>query len=268
MQRKLSKISLYILCQLMTVTCLAQNISPFQLASPIIQSEQVLFEDSTFVKIELAMEDVKIYYTLDGSDPTSDSKLYYKPILLKESTVLKAIAFHPQCYESEVSKKNFFKAQKIRLNEASLIPLPHENYPGDGVSSLTDHKKGSLDFRDGNWLGIAKEDVEVEYTFLDTIELQSVTLSTISDPNSWIFPPQGIEVWLQEVKGKWVKVGETKIDILKEMEKPNLQFHTCTFVKCKTSKLKVRIKNTKTIPEWHLRAGKGTWLFVDELIFE
>ena len=41
-----------------------------------------------------------------------------------------------------------------------------------------------------------------------------------------------------------------------------------TFEKCKTSKLKVRIKNTNTIPEWHLRAGKGTWLFVDELIFE
>lgn len=252
----------------MVFTCLAQNISPFQLANPLIQSEQVFFVDSTFVKIELAMEAVKIYYTLDGKDPDETSQLYTNPIALTESTVLKAIAFHQQCVSSDISKMQFFKAQKIRLSEASLIPMPHKNYPGDGVSSLTDHRKGSLDFRSGLWLGMAKEDVEIEYTFLDTLELSAVTLSTISDPNSWIFPPLGLEIWLTDSNDELKKVGDLNIEILKEMEKPNLQFYTCTFEKCKTSKLKILIKNTNTIPEWHLRAGKGTWLFVDELIFE
>jgi len=265
---RLSQIFLPIFCCLITFTCFAQNVSPFQLASPQIMSEDVFFVDSTFVKIELAMNGVEIYYTLDGSAPDVDAQLYTNPIVLTESAVINTIAVHQQCQPSAVATMHFFKAQKVKLSEAALIPMPNKNYPGDGVSSLTDHQKGSLDFRDGLWLGIAKENVEVEYTFIDTVELSSVTVSTISDPNSWIFPPVGMEVWTTDENGASKKVGEMQVDTLAEMEKPNLQFHTCTFEKCKTTKLKVRIKNTNTIPEWHLRAGKGTWLFVDELIFE
>jgi len=214
------------------------------------------------------MEGVQIYYTLDGSDPDERSHFFITPVLLTESTELKAIAYHDECQPSAIVKMNFFKAQKVQLKEAALVPMAHKNYPGDGVSSLTDHRKGSIDFKDGNWLGIAKEDIEIECIFLDTIELSSVTVSTISDPNSWIFPPVGLEIWATDGSDHFIKIGDLKIDVLKEMEKPNLQFYACTFVKRNTTQLKVRIKNTNTIPPWHLRAGKGTWLFVDELIFE
>ena len=48
-----------------------------------------------------------IYYTLDGSIPSSESELYTEPIEIDENTVLRAIAIAPEKNESEILEFSF-----------------------------------------------------------------------------------------------------------------------------------------------------------------
>ena len=59
--------------------------------APVISTESTTFDESITVMIT-AEEDAAIYYTTDGSDPTSSSELYNEPLTFTETTTLKVIA--------------------------------------------------------------------------------------------------------------------------------------------------------------------------------
>lgn len=59
--------------------------------APVILTESTTFDESITVTIT-AEEDAAIYYTTDGSDPTSSSELYNEPLTFTETTTLKVIA--------------------------------------------------------------------------------------------------------------------------------------------------------------------------------
>jgi uncharacterized repeat protein (TIGR03806 family) len=60
------------------------------------------------VKVSLTSEPgAKIYYTLDGTAPTTDDLLYEKPVTLTEPTIVRAMAFKPGCTKS-ITAKEFF----------------------------------------------------------------------------------------------------------------------------------------------------------------
>jgi mono/diheme cytochrome c family protein len=60
------------------------------------------------VEVSLKSEpDSKIYYTLDGTVPTTDDLLYDKPFTLAEPTIVRAKAFKPGCTKS-ITAKEFF----------------------------------------------------------------------------------------------------------------------------------------------------------------
>ena len=54
-----------------------------------------VFLDSVTVDIRKPRKDMKVYYTLDGSEPDTGSLLYTKPITVRETTTIKAKAYLP-----------------------------------------------------------------------------------------------------------------------------------------------------------------------------
>ncbi|MCA9215523.1 MAG: CotH kinase family protein [Planctomycetales bacterium] len=63
--------------------------------TPVIEAEQGVFFNSTAVTITIpnAAPTYQIRYTIDGSEPTSESLLYSRPIVLTESAMLQARTF-------------------------------------------------------------------------------------------------------------------------------------------------------------------------------
>jgi hypothetical protein len=59
---------------------------------------------SVTIKVHQAWPDAKIYYTLDGSDPTFSSTLYTGPFLLSSGAVVKARAYDATGFPSHVMK--------------------------------------------------------------------------------------------------------------------------------------------------------------------
>lgn len=74
-----------------------------QTSSPLFEPDGGIFDSNVPIKIICATDSAKIYYTLDGSEPTELSLQYTEPILLKKPMILKALAIHPEYRDSELS---------------------------------------------------------------------------------------------------------------------------------------------------------------------
>lgn len=77
------------------------------LAAPTISGE-VTFTSTTTVTITSTEEVAKIYYTLNGEEPTQASTLYEKPFTLDKTATVKAVAIYKEV-RSTTAQKTFMK---------------------------------------------------------------------------------------------------------------------------------------------------------------
>ena len=85
--------------------------------APIINGAED-FISETEVTIE-AEDDVTVYYTLDGTEPTNASTVYAAPFTVKETTTVKAIAYRGET-ASFVTSATFTKATQLTCAEAAV----------------------------------------------------------------------------------------------------------------------------------------------------
>lgn len=78
------------------VLCYASAVRPLlgaaSVAAPVPSRKEGTYSAATTVKLSTTTEDAKIYYTTDGSKPTTKSALYSKAISVKKNITIKAIA--------------------------------------------------------------------------------------------------------------------------------------------------------------------------------
>ncbi len=80
-------------------------------ATPTIAGTTPFF-GSTTVTLGCTTEGAKIYYTLDGNDPTNANALYAEPFTLDKTTTVKAIAYNGET-PSSVATKEFVAAPTV-----------------------------------------------------------------------------------------------------------------------------------------------------------
>ncbi len=104
---------------------LDSNVVTFKYTLPKNEKPNISYDDKTEggVNVEINTDDefVVIYYTLDGSDPTTESLRYIGPFEIKNSTVVKAIAVKEGWLDSEATEEN--------------ITLPRASSPKSNVES-------------------------------------------------------------------------------------------------------------------------------------
>ena len=106
-------------------------------------SSGTYYEPQT-ITFETETEDVEIYYTTDGKDPTKESERYIDGIYLKENTsiTLKAIAFKAGHYPSNIFQKDYV----IYGTVANIIATPSSGtiYLGDCIVLETDTDEAEI----------------------------------------------------------------------------------------------------------------------------
>lgn len=104
-------------------------------AAPVISPNGGTFAGSQTVTISSTTASSSIYYTLDGSTPTSASTLYSGPITVTTNTTLNAIASAPNYLQSPVSTATFTFSDQTPT--VAFTPKP-DTYPSAQSVTLSD----------------------------------------------------------------------------------------------------------------------------------
>jgi hypothetical protein len=134
-----------------------------------------------------------IRYTLDGTDPDSIHSIAYDSHARIDSQVLmKARAFRKGWLPSDVVQYQFYRAT-FRPDTVILVTPTDSLYKGKGGSTLKDLQKGSQNFGDGKWIAYRSR-MECLMKFPKPVHARSVTVSSIVNVGSMIFPPKSIRI--------------------------------------------------------------------------
>ena len=137
-------------------------------ATPVISPNGGEFETSATVTLTCATEGASIYYTLDGSTPTTASTLYSKAFTLTESATVRAFATKSGYYtNSQVASAVFTITQPVVEPEPEPEPEEPTNACGDYLTweyvggVLTISGEGDMyDFnsaQDAPWASVASQ---------------------------------------------------------------------------------------------------------------
>lgn len=82
-----------------------------------------LYGESVAITLAPESSDSLICYTLDGSEPTTASRIYTEPIMIAQTATLKAKAFRPGFKPSDVAADTYLIAERELTNFTSNLPL-------------------------------------------------------------------------------------------------------------------------------------------------
>lgn len=237
-----------------------------KLNKPIIDAEKPLFAGTITVPLKAYVKGAVIRYSTDGKDPDSLlSPVYQQPLVLDSNTLLKARAYLPGWYSSDVSEMHFLRSG-IRPDSIELETKPDKLYAGEGSRTLTDLEKGELFFKNGGWLGYKETDLKALIRLKTPTPIKRVSYSLMVDVKSYIMPPLELELWagnsfqdLRLVKRLRPEQPNKELDAWY----PVYDFHLDGRP---VSLLRMVIRPVRKLPSWHRGKGERGWIFIDEIL--
>lgn len=211
------------------------------------------------------MGDGDIYYTLDGSEPTSASSKYEAPVKIKEDATIKAVVVRPTGNSRVFSEKIYFS--KSTAKPVTLRVAPSRGYEFNGGPELTDGLTGDTNYKTGRWLGFQGKDLDAAIDLKQPVEISKVSFNTNVVKGDWIMGAAGITVKVSEDGQNFKEVATKVIPSLKQSDKDGIYSQEITFDPVKARYVEVIIKSDK-LPAWHGGAGNPAYLFVDEIIIQ
>ncbi len=235
-----------------------------QLANPKIEVDHVIIDSSSSVTASLGLENANIFYTIDGGEPTQKSKKYIETIVVSEPGEYTFKAFHEDFKPSETETVTFYK-KGMDVAHFSIISSLNEQYPGQGENTLVNHKKGSLNFRDGQWIGVTEPFI-AEIDFKQKTVLESLDIGFLINTNAWIFPIEDVTIKISRDGDSFesLSVDFSNTPLTQDVSRLD-NIHIPVLKELR--KMRVEIANTTLIPEWHQGKSNPAWLFMDEWIF-
>ena len=209
------------------------------------------------------IDDAPIYYTLDGTEPTTASLKYTEPVSITETADFQAVVIRPEGKSKVVNKK-------ISFNKATYCPIeltfqPSEKYKFGGAITLVDGMKGNDSYATGAWLGFVGGDVEAIIDLGQETEIKQVATNAIVDMSAWIMGSTGLVVSISDDNKEFREVAAKDIPAEANIDKKGVENYEITFDPVKARYVKVVIKRSPALPKGHAGEGKAAYMFIDEI---
>lgn len=232
--------------------------------TPIINVLAYVFYDKLNVSITHSDKDAKIYYTLDGTEPTAGSTLYTSPFVIEATTEVKAIAVT----DGGISKVAAGTFNKIDAGRNITIKNPYsDQYDAGGDIALIDLQRGNDNFRVGMWQGYHGVDIVATVDMEKVVDVHRLAGSFLQDQDSWIFMPTQVEFFISNDGRNYKSVGAVKNEIpLDTDDAVTQEFEVVKDMKARY--VRMVAKSLGICPDWHVGAGDKAWTFCDEFIIE
>ena len=205
------------------------------------------------ISFESEISQPTIYYTTDGSMPTTASNLYSGQFFVTGSASICAAVFKDGKLTEPVLHK------QVDYHKAIGKPVSYQTpwspaYPAGDAGALTDGLRGGDSYNYGLWQGFTNDlDVTVDLGKVETLSSFSATFMQIIGPG--VFMPDFVEVAVSEDGLTYKNVLRVENDISPEEMKLVFKNFSGSLDGEKARYVKVFARN-----------GKKAFLFVDELV--
>lgn len=229
--------------------------------TPVISSEFEEFNKPMKVTISVDEPDAKIYYTVDGSEPTEKSKLYKQPFTIDETTTVKAKAFMKNAIPSFTMEKNF---KRILIANTVYKTEPHKNYSSNKETALMDNKIGVVGNWSEHWIGFSGDDMDATIELSKPTDIYMVFVGYAIHPDAWVLSPKAI----------WISTSTDGINFSKPVRAEFPMFSGENGLRAEARAkvdayevryINVKVENFGVLPEKHAYAGEKAWIMIDEI---
>ena len=230
---------------------------------------QKLSNSATFVSLKTIFNDRDIYYTIDGSEPDKNSKVYTEPFAIERSCIVKATCFEDN-RDKIISEKYILYHKGMghfrKLNTVAGNYRPE--YSGGSEDALLNGAVGTNNYKDGNWQGFYGNDCDIELDFGKKEKLNSLKINFITNPYDWIMMPKRMSVYHSD-NGIHYQLFRS-YDIYEEVPTSRSTIVTKTLDVSGLNSRFVRIivETPGLIPQGLPGYNNPSWMFMDEIIFE
>lgn len=221
-------------------------------------------ETGTLDAVARTIDNAPIYYTLDGSEPTTASEKYTDVIKIDKPCTLRTVAIRPS--GSSKITKDEISFSKSSMKPITMLQPINKQYEFSGATVLVDGMTGNMNYKTGRWIAFYTNDLEAVIDLKEATEISSMTLHTCVEKGDWIFDTRGITVSVSDDNQTFKEVASEAYPAIKESDPNQIYTHELKFDPVKTRYVKVKALSEQKIPSWHGGKGNPGFLFVDEII--
>jgi len=166
--------------------------------------------------------------------------------------------------KGHISKASFTK-KPTKWTAKITEGTPNSQYRAGGASALVDGIYGDLDWRKGEWIGIEGQDVEIELSNKKGGLVQGLRINLLKDIRSWIALPDTVELY-KKSGSEYVLLEKRVLSELPLLEDESALYSVDFQIEpTELSRIRVKLSNPGTLPEWHPGKGGETFIFLDEI---
>lgn len=221
-------------------------------------------ETGTLDAVARTIDNAPIYYTLDGSEPTTASEKYTDVIKIDKPCTLRTVAIRPS--GSSKITKDEISFSKSSMKPITMLQPINKQYEFSGATVLVDGMTGNMNYKTGRWIAFYTNDLEAVIDLKEATDISSMTLHTCVEKGDWIFDTRGITVSVSDDNQTFKEVASEAYPAMKESDPNQIYTHELKFDPVKTRYVKVKALSEQKIPSWHGGKGNPGFLFVDEII--
>lgn len=230
---------------------------------PTIEGERV-FEESTEVTISTPEPGVRIFYTLDGSEPDETSRKYERPLKITGSTTVRAVSVNARGVKSPVAGSRLDRMPNDW--DVKLLSTYNRQYTGGGPKGLIDGLRGTTNFASGQWQGYQDQDFVAVIDLKRETPIRRLGGGFLQVARSWIWMPTKIVFEVSRDGENFTPAAEIVTGFPeREMEHTIRDYIAELPEPVRARYVRVTATNLGTIPDWHPGAGYQAFIFVDEI---
>jgi hexosaminidase len=208
----------------------------------------------------------EIKYTLDGTEPSMESKTYDTVFFIDHSCNVKARSMVNGAMKGNTTSREFKLHKGIGKN-VHYSSKYSERYRAGGDYGLVNVLRGSIHYNDGHWQGFRGDDVDIVVDLGTSTDIGGITVAFLQSISVWIFLPSEVEFMVaDEMNGPFRPVGKFINSVPMNHQEATFKNFSRSYKDMEARYVRITAKNPGPCPDWHPGAGEPSWVFVDEVV--